>query len=197
HPMCGASWLIARLVSAITSDSLGTGGKNPSITQHTKSTASTHGECAMARMVSTTATNTYSPRVCLSVPRYGHRRSTGIRDLPDPPPDPHTSHPPPPRDRLAGIRLQESASGRAPPLSDRTKRCGCAYEIADKICRMPLSSRCHCRPLKGSLCQRLPQSTLREEPPGPCVRSLCWRSPRWFCCSCDRSPRTPQSPTSL
>src|SRR5699024_7033798 len=116
HAMCGASWLIARLVSAITSDSLGTGGKNPSTTQHTKSTASTHGEAAMARMESTTAANTYAPRVCLSVPRYGHRRSTGIRDLPDPPRDPHTSRPPPPRDRSAGIRPQEDVNGWAPTL---------------------------------------------------------------------------------
>src|SRR5699024_6366130 len=76
HAMCGASWLIARLVSAITSDSLGIGGKNPSITQHTKSTASTHGEAAMARTVSTTAANI----TLLAFASVSH--ATGIADQP-------------------------------------------------------------------------------------------------------------------
>src|SRR5699024_11999109 len=50
----GASCEIDRLVSAMTNDSLGMGGKTPSITVHTNNTSRTHGDAAIARIASTT-----------------------------------------------------------------------------------------------------------------------------------------------
>src|SRR5699024_2760198 len=59
----GASCEIDRLVSAMTNDSLGMGGKTPSITVHTNNTSRTHGDAAIARIASTTDPNTCAPAV--------------------------------------------------------------------------------------------------------------------------------------